>query len=78
MAESKSNGIVSYWLGAAFSSLGSGTVVGFCLQEWFGAHRFDTWRESYIWIYYIMVISTVTGALIGLYAFSYHKKKEGW
>jgi glycerol uptake facilitator-like aquaporin len=52
--------------------------VGFCLQEWFGAHRFETWRESYVWIYWIMVLSTITGALIGLYSYSYHKKKENW
>ena len=78
VAQSNQKGIVAYWLGAAFSAVGSGSVVGFCLQEWFGAHRFETWRESYIWIYWIMVLSTVAGALIGLYSYSFHRKREGW
>ncbi len=78
VAQSHQKGTVAYWLGATFSAVGSGSVVGFCLQEWFGAHRFETWRESYIWIYWIMVLSTVAGALIGLYSYSYHRKREGW
>ena len=78
MAQSGQKGIVGYWLNAAFSAVGSGSVVGFCLQEWFGAHRFETWRESYVWIYWVMVLTTIVGALIGLYSYAYPRKRENW
>jgi hypothetical protein len=43
-------GFVAYALVGAFVAVGSGCVVGFCLQEWLGAHRFPTWRGDYEWV----------------------------
>ncbi|BAM06380.1 hypothetical protein LFE_0665 [Leptospirillum ferrooxidans C2-3] len=71
-------GFVAYALVGAFVAVGSGCVVGFCLQEWLGAHRFPTWRGDYEWVYDVMVISAITGMAVSLWARSLHRKEENW
>ena len=44
---------VLYGVVGAFTAVGSGTVVGFCLQVWLGAHRFTSWRGDYIWVFFL-------------------------
>jgi|UniRef100_A0A7C3LTZ7 hypothetical protein len=70
--------LVLYGVVGAFTAVGSGTVVGFCLQAWLGAHRFPTWRGDYIWVYNVMALSAVTGTAVALWARSIHRSEENW
>ncbi|AFS54166.1 hypothetical protein ACSYAY_06160 [Leptospirillum ferriphilum] len=69
---------VLYGVVGAFTAVGSGTVVGFCLQVWLGAHRFTSWRGDYIWVYNVMALSAVTGTAVALWARSIHRSEENW
>jgi len=65
-------GLMLYIVNGAFTAIGLGTVFGAALVLFLGAHSFDDWTGNYLFMFGIMFVFMVAGAILMLIARAGH------